>query len=350
MNKYQIIETTEKFNHAGTKATADIAEVAKENGFQPLFLKMATTADTKIGKLQRQIGYWKDWKKVVSSIESNSIVLLQHPFHYPQLTREKSLKILKDKKNIKFISVIHDVEELRAFRYNAYYKREFEFMLSISDMYIVHNKVMKQYFIENNVPEEKIVVLGIFDYLLKDTLNKKIMFSKSLSIAGNLDTNKCKYISQLGKLKNIGINLYGSNYDEHMDQYENIQYKGSFAPDDVPNQLKEGFGLVWDGDSIEGCCGTSGQYLKYNNPHKLSLYLASGLPVVIWNEAAEAGFVKEHHLGICVDSLYEAEKIITELTCSEYDSFVASVSNISANLKAGYYSTIALNQALAKLL
>lgn len=43
MDKYQIVETTEQFNHAGTKATADISVVAEKMGFQKLYLKMRTT-------------------------------------------------------------------------------------------------------------------------------------------------------------------------------------------------------------------------------------------------------------------------------------------------------------------
>ena len=69
---------------------------------------------------------------------------------------------IKRKKHVKFISLIHDVEELRAFRYNDYYKGEFEFMLRIADVLIVHNAVMKQFFIERGVSEEKIVTLEIF--------------------------------------------------------------------------------------------------------------------------------------------------------------------------------------------
>ena len=92
-----------------------------------------------------------------------------------------------------------------------------------------------------------------------------------------------------------------------MRQYPNINYHGSFGVDEIPSKLTRGFGLVWDGDSLDGCRGQSGQYLRYNNPHKLSLYLSSGLPVVIWTGAAEAGFVREHGVGLCVDSLNDLE-------------------------------------------
>lgn len=56
---------------------------------------------------------------------------------------------------------------MRRFRYNDYYKHEFETMIQIADVIIVHNCKMAQYFIENGVPEKKLVTLEIFDYLQK---------------------------------------------------------------------------------------------------------------------------------------------------------------------------------------
>ena len=58
--------------------------------------------------------------------------------------------------------------------------------------------------------------------------------------------------------------------------------------------MDQNFGLVWDGTSLDGCNGRYGEYLKFNNPHKTSLYLSCGIPVIIWKEAALADFVEEH--------------------------------------------------------
>lgn len=95
---------------------------------------MRTTKAGYLAKVQRQVGYYIDWNNCYQAITEGSVVLLQHPFHYSQLTREKLLYKLKKEKKVKFISVVHDVEELRAFRYNDYYKREFEVMPCISRM------------------------------------------------------------------------------------------------------------------------------------------------------------------------------------------------------------------------
>ena len=345
MKKYQIVEITENFNHAGSKATQDIAEIAEHLGYIRLNVRMNTTKDTKFAKIQRQVGYRKDWDHCLHSVEDGAVVLLQHPFHHPQLTREKTLLELKEKKHVRYICLIHDVEKLRAFRYNDYYRREFEFMMRIADVFIVHNSVMKAYFEGLGVPARRLISLEIFDYLQKEENLCMPEFEKSITVAGNLDTLKCGYIGQLGELKDVRVNLYGMNYDTKLDAFKNIHYHGSFSADEIPRHLNYGFGLVWDGDSINGCVGEAGQYVRYNNPHKLSLYLSSGLPVVIWKDAAEAEFVKRYGAGICVGSLNELTQIFREMDQNEYRGYLDAVGQISGRLRSGDFAAKALAAA-----
>lgn len=346
MKQYQIVEIAEKNNNAGTKAVQDAAAIAEKAGFIPLYVKMCTTKPSIIAKLERQIGYWKDWNAVYSTIEQGAVVLLQNPFHNRQITREKILRKLKEEKKVKYISLVHDVEELRRFRYDEYYKHEFETMIELVDTFIVHNNKMADFFRVKDVPENKIVNLKIFDYLQKGDTCPKPEFAKQITIAGNLDTQKCAYIAQLQKLKLVDIQLYGSNFDEKMMQCDNIHYGGSFPPDEISQKLTKGFGLVWDGTSINGCQGDAGQYLRYNNPHKLSLYLSCGLPVVIWEGAAEAEFVKENGVGITTDSLLEFEKEVMSLSEAEYDRYAANVQKVASKLRRGQFLTDALDTAM----
>ena len=244
---------------------------------------------------------------------------------------------------------MHDVEELRAFRYNDYYKHEFEIMLELADVIIVHNEVMKQWFMDLGVSERKLISLRIFDYLQKEETEKDIIFEKSITIAGNLDTTKCGYIGKLGELSDIKIHLYGPNFSENLRAAENIEYHGSFPVDDIPRQLNKGFGLVWDGDSIDGCKGQSGQYLRFNNPHKLSLYLSSGMPVVIWKEAAEAKFVEENRVGIIVNDLQELTRILNTFDEKTYKELSLSVGQLMKGLRNGFYARNAISKAISFL-
>lgn len=345
MRKYQIVEITENLNHAGTKATADFARIADGYEYERVNIRMSTTKPGKIAKLQRQIGYYFDWKSCYKTIEPNSVVILQHPFHYPQLTRESILSKLKENNKVKFISIIHDVEELRQFRFNDYYKAEFEFMLQIADVIVVHNEKMKEFFLSKGVSESRLVSLEIFDYLQEESDKKEVTFAKAITVAGNLDTTKCGYVGTLDQIQGVDIHLYGPNFDSKLKDNANIIYHGVLSPDKVPEVLTAGFGLVWDGDGIRGGMGQAGQYVRYNNPHKLSLYLSSGMPVVIWKEAAEAEFVEKNGLGILIDSLNELSDIIPNMKEEEFIEIRNNVKVISDKLLHGDFGKKAILEA-----
>lgn len=338
MKKYQIVELSTEHNHAGSKAVQDVFDVAKRLGYEAEVIRTATSIDSLWGKIRRQALFFIDWFKIYFSITPNSLVLIQTPYHHKQLIRNWVLSKLKRDKKVKFISLVHDVEELRKSLYNNYYKNEFNFMLSIADSIIVHNDTMKAFFIKKGIPENKLVSLKIFDYLMdKEATSKNVIFERAISIAGNLDINKSAYIAQLGKL-GIIVHLYGPNFSHSLEQYEDIQYHGSFPASEIPNQLNSGFGLVWDGNSIDTCSGDFGEYLQYNNPHKLSLYLASGIPVVIWDKAAEADFVRKHNLGICVSSLSELKDKLEQISEKNYQEMIKNVANISTLLRYGEHT------------
>ena len=114
-----------------------------------------------------------------------------------------------------------------------------------------------------------------------------------------------------------------------------VKYCGQFPPEQLPKTLRGGFGLVWDGDRLDCCDGVFGRYLKYNNPHKTSLYLACGIPVMVWDQSALADYVVEHHLGIAVGSLEELPRRLQHMTREEYQTLCQSAREMGARLRRG---------------
>lgn len=74
--------------------------------------------------------------------------------------------------------------------------------------------------------------------------------------------------------------LYGNGFEP--DKFEGqVDHKGYTRSDDLIATAEGEYGLVWYGSSLEGGVGPEGEYLQYNAPHKLSLYIRCGLPVII---------------------------------------------------------------------
>lgn len=132
-----------------------------------------------------------------------------------------------------------------------------------------------------------------------------------------------------------------------MGEADNVIYDGVLLPDQIPKVLTKGFGLIWDGDSIETCKGGFGDYLRYNNPHKLSLYLSSGLPVIIWKNAAEAKFVEENGVGYTVESLHDVQKLMEMISENKYKKMAERVREVSKRLIDGEYMQTALTNAMS---
>ncbi|WP_158408075.1 hypothetical protein, partial [Fusobacterium nucleatum] len=248
---------------------------------------------------------------------------------------------------IKIIVLIHDMESIRliseknlSFLQKLRIKiEEFKF-LRASSYLITPNKYMRK-FLENKNITVQMRDLEIFDYLISQEVEKKLLekrtFKKnSIVIAGNLSKEKSAYIYSLPA--NLDFELYGVNYIENKDnQTKNINYNGSYMADELPVILNGKFGLIWDGPSIETCEGGYGKYLKYNNPHKASLYLVSLIPIIIWQEAALANFIVENKLGFTISSLSDINKKLRELSNEEYELMKQNTILFSQRLREGFY-------------
>ena len=81
----------------------------------------------------------------------------------------------------------------------------------------------------------------------------------------------------------------------------------------------------------------SGKLLKFNNPHKLSSYIACGIPVIVWKEAAISDFVTENKIGFSIQNLKEIDSILKYLSYDDYIKMKGNVLSIRENIITGSY-------------
>lgn len=346
---FQLVELNPEEYHAGSKATQDVASIAEQIGFAVVPIRSVESGGTTVGKLKRQTLFSREFRKAYRAIPSGAVVLLQHPFHHVQLTREKTLRRLKNRKKVSFICLVHDVQEMRTVNPDRYYSDEFAFMLDIADVLIVHNKTMYEWFVRKGVAPEKLVTLEMFDYLVSGEEQPTPKMDCSITVAGNLAPEKSGYVYCFPEDYGLDVHLYGPHYAEDKNMNPYIRYHGIFHPDRIPEEFFRGYMLVWDGASPETCAGAEGQYLRYNNPHKLSLSIAAGMPVAIWDQATAASFVSEHGIGICTASLLELPDKIKSINKQTYDDMTAAVRNVREKLINGAYTKSAIRKALTIL-
>ena len=80
-----------------------------------------------------------------------------------------------------------------------------------------------------------------------------------------------------------------------------------------------------------------GEYLKYTNPHKTSLYLALGLPVIISADISTASFIKKENVGVVIQSLNDLPDVLNNISNDEYEVLRKNALALSVKLRDGYF-------------
>ena len=343
INRFQLWNFGREAWNAGSKAPADVLSIAFSLDYKIIDIHPW------FGEKQEEVSAYSvrrneaDWFSCFNTVSRNSCLFIQYPFGQLHQKEKHILRKLKKEKMVKIISLIHDVPGFHGEDGTNEMYAELDFILEIADVIIVHNDFMKDFFIQKGVSSYRIVVLKIFDYLT-DSVQKDRKFEKTAIIAGNLSPIKSRYIIHLDEINGVNFHLFGGGYPLEI-QHENVVYHGEFQGDEILAQLCDGFGLVWDGDDLDSCTGSYGNYLRYNSPHKLSLYLAAGLPVIIWEDAAEAEFVENNKVGFTIASLRELPQLLNSITEDEFHELKINVMSVAEALRSGRYTTKALEEA-----
>ena len=319
--------------NAGPKAKVDIETIAKKDFDAKIRVFNYTEEEEKspIKSICLKL------KKLIFSfkyIRGQELTIIQFPF-------SNEVALTKRAKNK--VAIIHDLDGLR--RNDAVLnKREIGF-LDTCKYIIAHNGKMKNYLIDQGIEKDKIYELELFDYLSDDcSLIHEMDGKRSIAYVGNLSKDKSPYIHQIDQEKmNFDLYLYGNGIEEV--ENKKIKYMGSFRPEQLPNEIKENFGLVWDGNLDESDEDkTYKNYTRYNNPHKLSCYIAAGIPVIVWEKSAVADFVKKENIGYTIENIYDINKI----DMSDYETKKENIEKLQKNVKSGFYTKKVLQAILQK--
>ncbi len=255
--------------------------------------------------------------------------IVQYPF--PLSCIEQLIRKIHSRGG-QIVFLIHDINSLRWGKVN---RKEVVWMNS-ADHLIVHSEAMASA-LKNMGVTTKMNVIHLFDYYSKDAMpeiEETLTRKGVVAFAGNLE--KSKFLEPLmgQAFSNINVELYGLKGTRNLDGNDHIHYQGVFNADHT-GAVKAGWGLVWDGDRLDTCSGILGNYLKVNASHKLSLYLACGMPVIVWKESALASWLTVHHVAIAVSSLKDIESTISGITDAEYKDMVVAARELGNHLRRG---------------
>ena len=292
------------------------------------------------------------WRKSLKVLRSGDTLIIHSPNSEKFMAFAGLMKKLHNK-GVKIITVtfeletffVMDYKRFARFKRSASKRTEAE-LFELSDAIVVHNDVMKKKLVDAGFDGSKMFSIGVFDYLRDEALSEdkpeRIGKDKPVIYAGHLTKEKSTFEYDLPY--GFFCNLYGPDYTGPVNEY--VDYMGAFDPVELMDTMEGSFGLVWEGNSVDGCDGAYGYYLSFNNPHKISLYLASGFPVISWNGAAMAHFIRKEKCGLTVDSLREVPGLIASLSEDEYESMRKNACRIGRGMREGVHVRRAIESAL----
>lgn len=337
MANYYLSKNYKGLSSAGNKAKTDAEQIMQEMGFRNAGLRQTTYDNSIVGFLITLLGVLK----VPFTVSKGDVLVLQYPLkkYYAFVCRMAHLK------GCKVVTLIHDLGSFRRKRLTV--AKEIE-RLSHSDYLIAHNESMKGWLLDHDYGNP-VGCLGIFDYLSDTTAPEHTQTGDPYHViyAGGLSYKKNRFLYEIdSSIHTWHFNLYGGGFElDRIKHKEHFTYKG-FVPSDRLIATADGdFGLVWDGESAETCIGSFGEYLRYNNPHKTSLYLRCHLPVIIWKEAALASFITDHQLGFSIASLTDLDRLLPSITPEAYARMKQNTIEMDRRLASGYYFTNAFKEA-----
>lgn len=275
-------------------------------------------------------------KKQLKRLDYQNIVI-QYPF-LDEKAFDKFFKYVSKFKNVSIYLIIHDINGLQKNNLDDR-KKEIQLFNKVDGL-VVHSIYMKKWLNDHGV-KNKMAILEIFDYNNPQPFQSSEKYTGTICFPGNLFKSKFLTIPFLNK--NI-IDIYGPN---RLKKYpENVVYRGMYSPEELPSHLNENFGLIWDGDSINTCSGQFGEYLKYNNPHKTSLFISTGIPIIVWKKAAIAKIVDDYNVGLTINSLEELDMMLNNMTSEKYKELKANAKILGRKLRKGFFIKRALKELI----
>lgn len=338
MNKYYIKFGISTNPNAGSKAMKDIMSLLESRGY-----KAVLALPTRINKIIKLADIPILLFTLCFRVGRNGTVLYFVPSNFQRI---KFLKFFCKIIQFKLICFINDIESMRMEKSEKYTHAEIN-SISVADIVLVPNdnsvQILrnKYHFTNHLIPVGVWDYLNNFEYIASEHTANMAFHNKFVAFAGNL--NKAPFISELS-LVNLNFKIWGSGTEKKQDR--NIELMGKKNPDELIENISGcTWGLVWDGTSIDTCCGHLGTYLRFNNSHKCGLYLAARVPVIVWEESGMASFVNKYKVGICVSSLHEAADIINSMTPNEYIIYQKNVQSIGPLISKGNFFLEAIKKA-----
>lgn len=325
MKKYITSPNDNQFSYDGAvKPRLDTANVLQSLGYKRINFNM-------YGKIETDS---EEYNKVIKSFDNLSkgdLVVQQVPSY---CSNEFDIYLSRHiiEKGAYSVALVHDIDTLRGFYPNFDSERV---IFNSYNLLVVASDKLKDYLIKSGI-KTKIITRGPWDYL-QGFPYRQHKFSKNIYYAGNLSKRKSGFLESFNKNTNLNITVCG-RIDKGSKDYidpNTVDYFGPVSPDRL--SFSDGWGLIWDNENDDSD-NYYHTYQEYNWPAKLSVYLRSGIPVIVSKKAQTYSYIKDNHLGIGIDNIKDISICLNKLSDNDKMLIMRSCFQEANKIGNGYYA------------
>lgn len=336
------ITEVEDNDYVSRRASGIIANQMAANsieavGFRKLHYPIIYSAKLReVGKEAR----WEYLEALLSCVLPGDTVIVQYPLWTNNTEFElEFINYLKTVRHAKIVALVWDIVSwLQDNRDRDYTGDASLWMLNKYDLVVAANPKMAKRLREEGGVISPMIPMYLTDFIYNGPLLQKQFKKEIYYVATGIDPAMIEEYPS-----NMPINFIGPN-SKVKDFPEYVRLLGPMDSNDIPSQLDGGFGLLYYPQN--GGYKGMHRYGEYNNPMKLSLYLASGLPVVCLSNTAHAKWIKERGVGVVIDNLSDIEQAINAVTEDEYYKMLENIKPWQRAVSTGFFAKGAAIEAV----
>lgn len=308
----------------------NVTQSAKELGFQELNITGYPNISNNITRRQHIR------EAVLGVIQPEDLVVVQFPMWTHLNFQAEFFDAIKNIESVKMVALIHDIPTWMFTEGNDY-NRDNDFWLNQLkkfDLIMVANDKMAQKLYEDGV-DVAMIPMQIWDYCYRGPKQEKLFRKKLYYVSG-------RDIMDIDYTASTPLYFYNKNVENAVLAYGSVTWAGRKPSDEIVAEIDGGFGIVVSDNIKEKSNMNFAFYNQFNNPTKLSLYLAAGIPLIVASKTPHSKLVAEHGIGLVVDDLNDIDQILAKITAAEYQQMLERVKPWQEAVCKGYFVKRAL--------